>query len=267
MTYGTKAAERLAKKTVLLTGASSGIGRATAHELAAAANGDIRFILVARRLEKLSDLQKELTSKYKSIEVLSQKLDVSDYKSIPQFLKGLPSEWSKINVLINNAGLAIGKETVGSIEANDIESMFYTNVLGLITLTNALIPQFKERGDGDIVNIGSIAGRQAYPGGSIYCATKASLRSFTSALRAETINSKIRVIEVDPGAVETEFSLVRFRGDQSQSDAVYKGTEPLVAEDIAEIITFALTRRINTVIAETLVFPNHQAGAAYIHRN
>ena len=135
MSYGTKAAERLAKKTVLLTGASSGIGRATAHELAAAANGDIRFILVARRLEKLSDLQKELTSKYKSIEVLSKKLDVSDYKSIPEFLKELPSEWSKINVLINNAGLAKGKETVGSIEAEDIQSMFFTNVLGLITLT------------------------------------------------------------------------------------------------------------------------------------
>lgn len=266
MSYGLKAAERLAGKTVLLTGASSGIGEATALELAATAQGNIRLILAARRLDRLQELKRKLEAQHESISVLPRKLDISDYKQIPSFLSELPSEWSQIDVLINNAGLALGKDHVGAIKPEDIESMMFTNVIGMITLTNALVPQFKKRSSGDIVMLGSIAGRNAYPGGAIYCATKSSLRSFTSALRAETTNTGIRVIEVDPGAVETEFSVVRFYGDKSQADNVYEGTEPLTPEDIAEVIAFSLSRRSNTVIAETLVFPSHQAGAPYIYR-
>lgn len=266
MSYGLKAAERLAGKTVLITGASSGIGEATALELAAAANGNIRLILAARRLDRLLELKSKLEKQHEMIAVLPKRLDVSDYRQIPSFLSDLPSEWSEIDILVNNAGLALGRDHVGSIKPEDIESMMFTNVIGMITLTNALVPQFKKRNSGDIVMIGSIAGRNAYPGGSIYCATKSSVRSFSSALRAETINTGIRVIEVDPGAVETEFSVVRFYGDKSQADNVHKGTEPLTPEDIAEVIVFSLSRRPNTIIAETLVFPSHQAGAAYIYR-
>lgn len=267
MSYGVKAADRLAGKTVLLTGASSGIGQATAAELAGAANGNIKLIITARRLERLNELKSSLVSKYQNISVLPLAFDISKYRDVRQWVEKLPSGWSKVDVLINNAGLASGKEKVGEILEQDIEAMYFTNVLGMIELTNAFVSRFRAQGAGDVVMLGSIAGREAYPGGSIYCATKASLRSFTSALRRETIDVPgIRVIEVDPGAVETEFSLVRFRGDKSQADAVYTGTDPLSAEDIAEIIVFALSRRQNTVIAETLVFPSHQAGAGAIHR-
>lgn len=142
--------------------------------------------------------------------------------------------------------------------------MYFTNV---ITLTNALVPRFRKDNEGSIVMIGSIVGIDTYPGGSIYCSTKASLRSFTDSLRQETIDTKICVIEVGLGTVGTEFSLVRFDGDKDKSDAVYKGTEPLTAVDIAEVMTFALTRRENMVVARSLVFPSHRAGSAYRHRD
>lgn len=266
MSYGPKAAERIAGKTVLITGASSGIGAATARELADASGGSLRLILTARRVDRLNELKQELTKKYSSVEVLAQALDISKHAEVPKFVDSLPSEWQDIDVLINNAGMVHGTEKVGEINSSDVEIMFNTNVLGLIALTQSIVPRFKAKGSGDIVNIGSIAGLDPYPGGSIYCATKAALRSFTHSLRKETIDTRIRVMEIQPGAVETEFSIVRFRGDKSKADAVYSGTEPLVAEDIAEVITFNLTRRQNTVIADTLVFPSHQASASHIHR-
>uniref|UniRef100_A0A060TJV8 ARAD1D49874p n=1 Tax=Blastobotrys adeninivorans TaxID=409370 RepID=A0A060TJV8_BLAAD len=266
MSYGPKAAERIAGKTVLITGASSGIGAATARELADASGGSLRLILTARRVDRLNELKQELTSKYSSVEVLAQALDISKHAEVPKFVDSLPSEWQDIDVLINNAGMVHGVEKVGEIKSSDVEVMFNTNVLGLIALTQSIVPRFKAKGSGDIVNIGSIAGLDPYPGGAIYCATKAALRSFTHSLRKETIDTRIRVMEIQPGAVETEFSIVRFRGDKSKADAVYAGTEPLVAEDIAEVITFNLTRRQNTVIADTLVFPSHQASASHIHR-
>ena len=150
--------------------------------------------------------------------------------------------------------------------------MMDTNVYGLIRMTQAILPFFQARGPkednghGDIVNIGSIAAREGYPGGSIYCASKAAIRTFTEALRKEFIASRIRIMEVDPGQVETEFSLVRFGGDQAKADAVYKGVEPLTGEDIAEIVVFMVGRRENVVLADTLVFPNHQAAAQVMHR-
>lgn len=267
MSYGVKAAERIAGKTVLLTGASSGIGEATAFELASAAKGNIRLILGARRLERLEDLKSKLEKEFSAIKILPTRLDVSDYTAISKYLSALPKDWADIDVLVNNAGLAKGTAKVGEIAAEDLKAMYFTNVLGTIELTNALLPHFRTHNKGDIVMVGSIAGIEAYPGGSIYCATKSSLRAFTNSLRQETIDSHIRVMEVDPGAVETEFSLVRYGGDKEKSDNVYKGTEPLTATDIAEIITFALTRRSNTVLAQSLVFPSHQAGSAYRHRN
>lgn len=282
--YGRQASTRLAGKTVLITGASSGIGKATALELASAAQGNLKLILAARRLDLLEALKMTIQAEFPQCEVLVRPLDISKWyieeESIPNFIKSIPKEFAEIDVLVNNAGMVLGNEKVGEIKQSDIHTMFNTNVMGLITLTQAILPGMKSRGPsksstsgtggtvgkGDIVNLGSIAGRDPYPGGSIYCATKAAVSSFSHALRKELIDTRIRVIEVQPGACETEFSLVRFRGDQSKADAVYEGTEPLLPEDVAEVITFALTRRENTVVAESLVFPSHQASATHIHR-
>ncbi|CUM63702.1 uncharacterized protein PRCAT00001286001 [Priceomyces carsonii] len=266
MSFGAKASQRLANKTILITGASSGIGEATAKEFAAASNGQIKLILTARREEKLQKLSSLLCHQYPSIKIHPSKLDVSVSNTIAPFINLLPTEFADIDVLINNAGKALGKALVGSIKDEEINGMFDTNVLGLIHMTQAVMPIFKKKNRGDIVNIGSIAGREPYPGGAIYCATKASVRYFSLALRKETINTGIRVLEIDPGAVETEFSLVRFGGDAEKAKEVYSGTEPLTGEDIAEIIVFGVSRRANTVIAETLVFPTHQAGASHVYK-
>lgn len=163
------------------------------------------------------------------------------------------------------SGLVKGTAKAGEIAEEDITVMMQTNVTGLINMTQAVLAVFKRRGDsgaGDIINVGSIAGREPYPGGSIYCATKAAVRSFTDAIRRELIATRIRVIEIDPGQVETEFSVVRFYGDKSKADAVYAGCEPLTPEDIAEVVVFAAGRRENVVLADTLVFPNHQVRAS-----
>ncbi|KAK9241418.1 hypothetical protein V1525DRAFT_393094 [Lipomyces kononenkoae] len=266
MSFGTSAASRLAGKTVLITGASSGIGRATAFEFANASNGDIKLILTARREATLVSIKEEIEKAYPKSKVFPIALDVSKLPAIDAFVDNLPEEAKDIDVLINNAGMVHGVDQVGSIAQSDIDIMFQTNVFGLIALTQKLLPLFKEKGKGDIVNIGSIAGREPYPGGAIYCATKAAVKSFTETLRKELIATRIRVIEVDPGQVETEFSVVRFRGDKGKADAVYKGVEPLIAEDIAEVIVFAVSRRENVVIADTLVFPSHQASALIMHR-
>jgi 3-hydroxy acid dehydrogenase/malonic semialdehyde reductase len=264
--YGRQAQSRLAGKTVLLTGASAGIGAATALELVNAAAGDLRLILAARRTDRLNALADKITAEYPQAEVLTRALDVSDYKAVPKFVPALPAAWRDIDVLINNAGMVFGLERVGEIDAQDMEVMFHTNVLGLIQLTQSIVPGMRARGRGDILNIGSIAGLDPYAGGSVYCATKAAVNSFTHSLRKELIDTPIRVLEVQPGAVETEFSLVRFKGDKEKADKVYEGTNPLTAEDIAEVITFALTRRENTVVAQTLVFPSHQGSATSLHR-
>ncbi|KAK6464109.1 NADP(+)-dependent dehydrogenase [Scheffersomyces coipomensis] len=267
MSFGKKAAERLANKIILITGASSGIGEATAREFAEASNGKIKLILTARRFDRLTSLSESLIKQYPDIKIHSAKLDVTVKESIKPFLSSLPHEFADIDVLINNAGKALGKANVGSIEDEDIDGMFQTNVLGLIHITQAVLPIFKAKDSGDIVNIGSIAGRDPYPGGAIYCATKSAVKFFSHSLRKELINTKIRVLEVDPGAVLTEFSLVRFKGDSDAADAVYKGTQPLGPEDIAESIVFGVSRRQNTVIAETLVFPQHQASASHVYKS
>lgn len=266
MSYGSKAAERIANKVVLITGASAGIGESTARELASAANGNLRLILTARREDKLAVLAKELKEQYSNIKIHTQEFDVSKIDTIKPFVQNLPEEFADIDVLINNAGKALGRDEIGTILAEDIVGMFDTNVLGLITLTQEVLPIFKKKNSGDIVNLGSIAGRDPYPGGGIYCPTKAAVKSFSHVLRKELINTKIRVIEVDPGNVETEFSNVRFKGDLDKAKKVYEGTEPLVAEDIADLIVFTLTRKQNTVIAETLIFSTNQASASHLYR-
>lgn len=267
MSYGSKAAKRIANKVVLITGASAGIGEATAKEIATASKGDIKLILTARRKDKLDKLSKELTAEFPNIKVLTAELDVSKIDTIKPFIEGLPEEFADIDILVNNAGLALGRDPVGTILESDMLTMFQTNVFGLISLTQVVLNIMKKKNSGDIINIGSIAGRDPYPGGGIYCPTKASVKSFSHVLRKELISTKIRVIEIDPGNVETEFSNVRFKGDLDKAKAVYEGTEPLYAEDIAEFIVFAITRKQKTVMAETLVFSTNQASAVHLHRD
>ncbi|KAK7543259.1 hypothetical protein BKA81DRAFT_386240 [Phyllosticta paracitricarpa] len=263
-------AQRLQGKTVLITGASSGIGRSTAVEFARTSPKDLRLILTARRVDNLQELADEIKKEVgEGVKVLPVKLDVSKSDEVRGFVGRLPEEWRAIDVLVNNAGLVKGVAQAPDIAEADIDTMFSTNVTGLVNMTQEVLKVFKARPDGgagDIINVGSIAGREGYPGGSIYCATKAAVRTFTDALRRELISTRIRVIEIDPGQVETEFSVVRFYGDKVKADAVYKGVEPLTPDDIAEVIVFAAGRRENVVIADTLIFPNHQAAATVMHR-
>ncbi|KAF2121679.1 hypothetical protein BDV96DRAFT_609650 [Lophiotrema nucula] len=256
-------AQRLKGKTVVITGASSGIGKSCALEFAKTQPDDLKLILTARRIDTLKEVAKEIEGFAKGVKVLPVKLDVSKAEEINSFVGSLPEEFKQVDVLVNNAGLVKGVAQAPDIVPADIDIMFQTNVTGLISMTQAILPIYKSRPDGgrgDIINIGSIAGREPYSGGSIYCATKAAVRSFTDSLRRELISTRIRIIEIDPGQVETEFSVVRFYGDKAKADKVYEGMEPLTGDDIAEVVVFAAGRRENVVIADTLVFPNHQAG-------
>ncbi|KAL3427337.1 NADP-dependent 3-hydroxy acid dehydrogenase 1 [Phlyctema vagabunda] len=262
--------KRLEGKTIVITGASSGIGKSTAIEFARTSPKNLRLILTARRIDTLKEVAEQIKKEVgEGVKVLPFKLDVSSPEEVRSFVSNLPEEWREIDVLVNNAGLVKGVAKAPEIAEEDINVMFATNVTGLINMTQAVLPIFRKRPDGgagDIINIGSIAGREPYVGGSIYCATKAAIRSFTESLRRELIATRIRVIEIDPGQVETEFSVVRFYGDKSKADAVYAGCEPLTPDDIAEIIVFAAGRRENVVVADTLVFPNHQASATILHK-
>ncbi|GAB1319026.1 hypothetical protein MFIFM68171_09236 [Madurella fahalii] len=263
-------AKRLQGKTILITGASSGIGRSCAFEFARTAPQDLRLVLTARRIDTLKEIAAKIREEVgEGVKVLPVQLDVSDSAQVKGFVNSLPEEWRGVDVLVNNAGLVKGVARAPEIAEEDINVMFRTNVTGLINMTQAILPIFKARPDGgagDIINIGSIAGRDPYPGGSIYCATKAAVRSFTEALRKELIATRIRVMEVDPGQVETEFSVVRFYGDKAKADAVYAGCDPLTPDDIAEVVVFVAGRRQNVVVADTLIFPSHQAGASVMHR-
>ncbi|TEY29391.1 hypothetical protein BOTCAL_0943g00010 [Botryotinia calthae] len=269
-TMSSAMSKRLEGKTIVITGASSGIGRSTALEFARTSPKDLRLILTARRINVLEEVKKDIEKECgEGVKVLAVKLDVSKPEEVKGFVGGLPEEWREIDVLVNNAGLVKGVAQAPSIAEEDINIMFATNVTGLINMTQAVLPIFKSRpdgGKGDIINIGSIAGREPYQGGSIYCATKAAIRSFGNSLRRELIATRIRVIEIDPGQVETEFSVVRYYGDKKKADAVYAGCEPLTPDDIAEVIVFAAGRRENVVLADTLIFPNHQAAATVMHK-
>ncbi|KAL4999147.1 hypothetical protein BDV10DRAFT_200786 [Aspergillus recurvatus] len=264
------AANRLSGKTILITGASSGIGRSTALEFARTSPSNLKLVLTARRIDRLQELASEITRECPGVRVHPVQLDVSNPEEVRGLLGILPSEFKEVDVLVNNAGLVKGIARAPEIAEEDINTMFSTNVTGLINMTQAILPSMLSRnngqGAGDIINIGSIAGRDPYVGGSIYCATKAAVRSFTEALRKELIASRVRVIAVDPGQVETEFSVVRFYGDRTKADAVYAGCEPLTPDDIAEVIVFTATRRENVIVADTLVYPNHQASATIMHR-
>lgn len=242
-------------KIVLITGASSGIGEGCARKFAAEG---AKLILNARRSDKLQALSEELREKYSTLSYVLT-FDVCDRKAAAEALASLPEEWQAIDILVNNAGLAVGvdKEHEGVMEEWDM--MIDTNVKALLSMTRIVVPGMVDRGRGHIINIGSIAGDAAYPGGSVYCATKAAVKALSDGLRIDLVDTPLRVTNVKPGLVETNFSVVRFRGDKDRADNVYKGIQPLTGEDIAEVVYFAASAPEHMQIAEVLVMPTNQA--------
>lgn len=248
-------------KNVLVTGASSGIGAATSL-LYAKAGANV--VLTARRAEKLEKVVKQAKELNPRGKYEAMNLDISKREEINQFFQR--TSFKAFDILVNNAGLVKGLEEVGSINDDDVDTMFDTNVIGLIKLTQIFVNHFKERNAGHVVNLGSIAGLEPYQRGSIYCSTKHAVRSFTSSLMKELVGTPIRVSEVEPGLVETEFSVVRFRGDKDKADDVYKDLDPLTPEDIAEEIIWITSRPPHVQVANTLVFPTNQASAGIVAR-
>ncbi|AFY84020.1 SDR family oxidoreductase [Oscillatoria acuminata] len=249
-------------KIVLITGASSGIGAACA-ELFAQAGADL--ILAARRLERVEALGTQLVQQYQ-IQTHVLGLDVCDRQAVDATLNHLPEPWNQIDILVNNAGLSRGLSKLHEGNIDDWEEMLDTNVKGLLYVTRAVVPGMVERQGGHVVNIGSIAGRVAYPGGNVYCASKAAVRAISDGLKQDLIGTPVRVTEIEPGLVETEFSLVRFHGDCDRAEKVYQDLTPLTGEDIADLVLFSVTRPPHVNISEMLVVPVDQANATLVHR-
>lgn len=250
------------KKTVLITGASSGIGEGCARKFAM--NGH-RVIINGRNVERLEALKAELEQACRA-DVLTLPFDVRDRRAAQAALESLPEEWKAIDVLVNNAGLVIGmdKEHEGSLDEWDI--IIDTNIKGLLAMTRMIVPGMVERRCGHIINIGSIAGDAAYGGGSVYCATKAAVKALSDGLRIDLVDTPLRVTNIKPGMVETNFSVIRFRGDQNKADAVYEGIRPLTGDDIADVVYYAASAPAHVQIAEVLVMPTYQATGTICHR-
>lgn len=248
-------------KTIFITGATSGIGEGCARKFAAMGSN---LILNGRNTEKLESLKKELTTQ--GVEVLTLPFDVRDRKAMQQAVDSLQGQWKHVDVLINNAGLVIGmdKEHEGSLDEWDI--VIDTNIKALLAMTRLIVPGMVERGCGHVINIGSIAGDAAYAGGSVYCATKAAVKALSDGLRIDLVDTPVRVTNIKPGMVETNFSVIRFRGDQDKADAVYKGIHPLTGDDIADVVYYAASAPAHVQIAEVLVMPTYQATGTVCHR-
>lgn len=249
-------------KTVLITGATSGIGLACARKFAQ--NGD-RLILTGRNEQRLNEICKELTEK--GTEVLTLAFDVRNREVAEKLMAELPEEWKKIDVLVNNAGLALGLDPEYEGNLDEWETMIDTNIKGLLTMTRLVVPGMVERNSGHIINIGSVAGDAAYAGGNVYCATKAAVKALTDGLRIDVINTAIRVTNLKPGLVETNFSNVRFRGDNERADSLYRGIKPLVGDDIADVAVYAANAPEHVQIAEVLILATHQASASMVVRD
>ena len=250
-------------KNIFITGATSGIGEGCARKFAAMGSN---LILNGRNTEKLDKLQQELTTAY-GIEVLTLPFDVRDRAAMRQAVDSLPGKWRDIDVLINNAGLVIGmdKEFEGSLDEWDV--VIDTNIKALLAMTRMIVPGMIARGCGHIINIGSIAGDAAYAGGSVYCATKAAVKALSDGLRIDLVDTPLRVTNIKPGMVETNFSVIRFRGDQQKADAVYEGLKPLTGDDIADVVYYAASAPAHIQIAEVLVMPTNQATGTVCYRN
>ncbi|HET6208434.1 MAG TPA: SDR family NAD(P)-dependent oxidoreductase [Terracidiphilus sp.] len=249
-------------KIVFVTGASSGIGRATA--LAFAAEGS-RLLLAARRAGKLAEVA-SAAMECGSPSVHSIDLDVRDYRAVQNAIDALPEQWAAIDILVNNAGLSRGLDKLYTGRIEDWEEMIDTNVKGLLYVTRAVVPGMVVRGHGHVINLGSTAGELSYPGGAVYCGTKAAERAINDGLRQDVLGTPVRVTSVDPGMVETDFSLVRFRGDSERAAKVYKGVKPLTPEDVAEVIVWAAGRPAHVNIARVSMTTIDQANSILFHR-
>lgn len=248
------------KRTALITGATSGIGMATAQVLAA----NFKLILCGRRADRLHELADELGQQ---TEVHALQFDVRDKQAVFAAIEGLPTEWKSIDVLVNNAGNAHGLASFDEASLDDLESMIDINVKGLIYVSKAVIPILKQSDNAHIVNLSSIAGKEVYPNGATYCASKAAVESLSKGMRYDLLPYGIKVTNVAPGAVETEFSLVRFKGDLEKANQVYKGFDPLKAEDVAETIAYALNQPQHVQLADLTIFPRAQAGGTVIFKD
>ena len=248
-------------KIVFITGATSGIGLGCARKFAA--NGD-KLILTGRNATRLSEISGEL--KAQGAQVVTLKFDVRDRDAAQEAIESLPAEWSKIDVLVNNAGLALGLEPEYEGDFSDWDGMIDTNIKGLLTMTRLIVPGMIERNSGHIINIGSVAGDAAYAGGNVYCATKAAVKALSDGLRIDVANTAVRVTNLKPGLVETNFSNVRFHGDTDRAAKLYQGIKPLTGDDIADVAVYAANAPAHVQIAEVLILATHQASGSVIVR-
>ena len=249
------------QKTVLITGATSGIGLACARKFAK--NGD-KIIITGRNRKRLDEIEKEL--KAEGTEVLTLAFDVRDHEAAVSAMATLPKDWHEIDVLVNNAGLALGLEPEYEGDYEDWDTMIDTNIKGLLTMTRLIVPRMVERNRGHVINVGSVAGDAAYAGGAVYCATKAAVKALTDGLRIDVADTEVRVTNLKPGLVETNFSNVRFHGDTERAAKVYEGVKPLTGDDIADVAVYAANAPAHVQIAEVLILATHQASPSLIKR-
>ncbi|WP_449018017.1 SDR family oxidoreductase [Prevotella sp.] len=250
------------RKIVLITGATSGIGEACARKFA---QGGYDVIITGRRAQLLANLKKELEAE--GVRVLALAFDVRNRNAATAAINSLPLEWQQIDVLINNAGLALGLEPEYEGSFEDWETMIDTNIKGLLTMTRLVVPRMVKRDSGHVINIGSVAGDAAYAGGNVYCGTKAAVKTITDGLRIDLAHTSVRVTNVKPGLVETHFSNIRFHGNDSRAEKVYEGVKPLTGADIAEVVFYAASAPAHVQIAEVLVLATHQASGSVLHRD
>ena len=250
------------RKIVLITGATSGISEACARKFA---QGGYDVIITGRRAQLLANLKKELEAE--GVRVLALAFDVRNRNAATAAINSLPLEWQQIDVLINNAGLALGLEPEYEGSFEDWETMIDTNIKGLLTMTRLVVPRMVKRDSGHVINIGSVAGDAAYAGGNVYCGTKAAVKTITDGLRIDLAHTSVRVTNVKPGLVETHFSNVRFHGNDARAEKVYEGVKPLTGTDIAEVVFYAASAPAHVQIAEVLVLATHQANGSVLHRD
>lgn len=250
-------------RTIFITGATSGIGKACAEKFASA--GD-NIIITGRRADRLMELKNSLKKDF-NVKVLELVLDVQNKEEVFSALDKLPEEWNGIDILINNAGLALGRDHFDAADLDDWETMMRTNVNGLLYVSRAVIPHMKNRKGGHIINLGSVAGKEMYEKGNVYCASKAAVDAISKTMRIDLLQHRIKVTAIHPGAVETEFAIVRFKGDTSKAADTYKGFTPLTGMDIAEIIYYTASLPANVCINDLVVTPLAQANAIYFNKD
>jgi 3-hydroxy acid dehydrogenase / malonic semialdehyde reductase len=253
---------KLNSKLVFITGASSGIGMASAR---AFAKKGANLILAARRVERLKSLAAELKKKHGTLCRII-KLDVRKSSGVKKAISALPEKWKYIDILLNNAGLSRGLDLIHEGSELDWEEMIDTNIKGLLYVSRNVIPLMVKRNKGQVINIGSIAGHEVYPKGNVYCATKHAVDAITKGMRLDLVDTDIRVTTIDPGLVETEFSIVRFRGNVNKAKAVYTGIKPLTPSDVADAILYAANTPENVVVAEIILLANKQGSSMVVHR-